>query len=186
MDDDDERKPSLVPDPTRAIGGQGDGVEIEISDARRLLERAAHEWLRSHAAAASGELAANGAWGEVRVRIVDDAEMAAAHARHSGVEGTTDVLTFDLRTDRERGTHPKLLDADVLVCADEARRQAQTRGHAPERELLLYILHAMLHCLGHDDHDDEAFARMHAEEDRLLARIGVGATFGAPRGECRC
>ena len=113
-----------------------------------------------------------GGGGEVRVRVVGDQEMAAAHERYSGVAGTTDVLTFNLA---EAGDG---LDVDVLVCMDEAERQAGRRGHAVERELLLYVIHGVLHCLGHDDHDEAAAARMHAEEDRVLEAVGVGATYG--------
>src|SRR6185369_8183115 len=96
------------------------------------------------------------------VRVVGDEEMAAAHQRFSGVAGTTDVLTFDLT---EAGG---ALDVDLLVCFDEASRQAASRGHGVERELLLYVVHGVLHCLGHDDHEEAAAARMHAEEDRVL------------------
>jgi rRNA maturation RNase YbeY len=109
--------------------------------------------------------------------------MAAAHARFSRVEGTTDVLTFDL-TEGASGTRPAAgaapLDADILLCLDEARRQASARGIPVERELLLYFVHATLHCLGEDDTNDDAAAAMHAREDALLCAIGVGVTFAAP------
>jgi probable rRNA maturation factor len=79
------------------------------------------------------------------------------------------------------------LDVDLLVCADEAGRQAELRGFTVERELLLYIVHGVLHCLGFDDHNETDSARMHAEEDRLLAAAGVGATYAPaePMGEGR-
>ena len=109
--------------------------------------------------------------GRFHLEIVDDAEMARLHRAHSGVPGTTDVLTF---LQSEPG---EPIDADVALCLDEARRQAAEFGHAAERELLLYAVHALLHCAGHDDHDPVAFERMHAEEDRILDAIGVGATF---------
>lgn len=123
-----------------------------------------------------------GATGEVRVRLVEDAEMAAAHQRHCGVPGTTDVITFDLT---EGGSaRGKALDVDLLVCADEAERQARTRGHEVRGEVLLYIVHGMLHCLGHDDHDEADASAMHAREDEVLTAIGVGATYAtSPRPE---
>jgi probable rRNA maturation factor len=128
-------------------------------------------WLCEHATAALRVL---GCLGEVRARVVNDAEMAAAHEKYSGVPGTTDVLTFDLRDDPGGGGP---LDTDILVCIDEARRQAAARGLRVERELLLYIVHGVLHCLGFDDHDGAGAAAMHAEEDRVLEAIGVGRTF---------
>lgn len=132
---------------------------------RDFLARLGHEALR-----------ALGATGEVRALIADDAHMSRAHARYSGVEGTTDVLTFDL----SGGDGP--LDADLLICLDEAQRQSAIHGHEPERELLLYILHGVLHCLGHDDHDEDDARRMHEEEDRVLTAIGVGPVYAPGAG----
>jgi probable rRNA maturation factor len=161
-------------------GGAGGGpgrVAVEIVDHGRLLQGPVLGVLLGHARAAVAA-AAGDRGGEVRVRLVDDAAMAVAHERYSGIPGTTDVLTFDLSGGRTAGGGD--LDVDILACVDEARRQAGHHGHAPERELLLYILHGVLHCLGHDDHDAGGFERMHAEEDRVLEAIGVGPVFHAP------
>jgi probable rRNA maturation factor len=113
--------------------------------------------------------------GEVRVRVVDDAHMADAHERWGGVPGTTDVLTFDLRDGR--AARDGEMDTDVLVCVDEARRQSVSRGVAVVHELLLYVLHAMLHCMGYDDHDEGDYRAMHEREDAVLREIGVGDVF---------
>jgi probable rRNA maturation factor len=106
--------------------------------------------------------------------MVDDARMDEYHRRFSGVAGTTDVLTFcgSDGPDEAGG-----MAVDLIVCADEAHRRAKEFGHAPEREVLLYAVHGILHCLGHDDHDPAAYERMHAEEDSILEAAGVGATF---------
>ena len=152
------------------------GVVVSIDDAARSLDDDDARWLRDALTRAVGEaVALEGAPAdghEVRVRIVDDAEMTALHDRHAGDPTTTDVLTFDLR-EGEAGP----LDVDIVVCAGEASRQAAARTRGVETELLLYALHGALHCLGYDDHDDGASARMHAREDEILSRIGVGALF---------
>ncbi|MEX0877117.1 MAG: rRNA maturation RNase YbeY [Phycisphaerales bacterium] len=115
--------------------------------------------------------------GSVRVRIVDDREMTEAHERYANAPGTTDVLTFDLAADTTGDPTHKALDADLIICHDQAARQAREHGHEPVRELLLYIIHGVLHCLGYDDHDEEGFNSMHTREDQILAAIGVGTTF---------
>lgn len=107
--------------------------------------------------------------------------MAALHERHSGVTGTTDVLTFDLRDDPSNAASP--LDVDVIVCVDEASRQAVSRAIPLEHELTLYVIHGILHVLGHDDHDDDAYQAMHAREDRILSAAGLGAIFSAPESQ---
>lgn len=161
-------------------------------------------WLIRHAERAVRRV---GGQGEVRVRIVGDEAMAAAHEEFAGVPGTTDVLTFDMsepieaagpesgeesqewsppplptldqiRQDDVRSSH--VLDTDILVCLDEANRQSTARGYPCERELLLYTLHGVLHCIGFDDHEEADFEAMHAAEDAVLAAIGVGPVFHRP------
>lgn len=185
-------------------GGEGarsaGGVSLTIVDATRAegsggLAEAALAWLSEAGGRAVGLLNVGG---EVRVRVVEDAEMAAAHLEYAEVEGTTDVLTFDMSDRDENPEVPErnlgrlctvyerelfCVDTDILICFDEAVRQAARRGYPVEKELLLYIVHGVLHCLGWDDHDDEASEAMHAVEDEVLVKIGVGPVYGVEPAE---
>lgn len=149
-------------------------VSVELLDGTGRLNPGHVAWLRQRATAALGAVAA-APGSDVRIRVVDDAEMAGLHGRFSHDPTTTDVLTFSLG-------EGACLDVDLYVCLDEAGRAAGARGHPVERELLLYIVHGVLHCLGHDDHDEAAAAAMHAREDEVLTAIGVGATYARPAG----
>lgn len=111
--------------------------------------------------------------GALSVAIVDDATMSGIHERFLSVEGTTDVLTFELEH-RPDGT---VEEGEVVICFDEAVRQADERGHPVEEELLLYAVHGLLHLSGYDDRDPAAYDRMHAREDELLEAIGIGRRF---------
>lgn len=168
----------------------GAGLRVEVESAGDALAPEELRALRDIARAAGAEVSRRlGARGEARVRVVRDDEMARLHAQRLGVEGTTDVLTFDLL-----GAGGPEVDADIVVCADVARREAAARGagdvDGAARELALYIVHGVLHCLGYDDHDDDASARMHAMEDDVLQGAGVGRVFDPsgeaerPRGGC--
>ncbi len=140
-------------------------------------------------------------FGTVAVQIVTDESMLRFHHRHSGVATTTDVLTFpssvpqagpcpeppqgqpggQLREPARLRESVPTIDVDLVLCRDEAARRADERNHPVERELLLYALHGLLHCAGYDDHEPADYERMHAEEDRILEAVGIGATFfGAP------
>ena len=110
--------------------------------------------------------------GVVHVLVVADDRMAELHEQYKQVAGTTDVLTFDLRDDPDQP-----LEGDIVICMDEARRQAGQRGHDTRLELLLYALHGLLHLLGEDDQTPGAFERMHRREDELLTRAGFGPVF---------
>lgn len=156
-------------------GGCGSGQGPAVVDVVDSTGRCGPElvgWLGSRMGEACREL---GVSGEVRIRVVADAVMSDLHATHSGIPGTTDVLTFDLR---DLGVGP--MDLDLVVCLDEAERQSGQRGHEPAKELLLYAVHGLLHCLGHDDHSEEAALRMHRAEDAVLSAIGVGVVYARP------
>ncbi|QDU72298.1 rRNA maturation RNase YbeY [Mucisphaera calidilacus] len=106
------------------------------------------------------------------VVFVGDEAMAQLHGKYLDDPTTTDVMTFDLR-ETEEGP----IDGELVICVDEATREADSCGHGVERELLLYAVHGLLHLLGYDDHDPEQAQIMHTEEDRLLRAIGVGAVY---------
>ncbi|MGP1310148.1 MAG: rRNA maturation RNase YbeY [Phycisphaerales bacterium] len=144
--------------------GPGDAEGWLLGQGRRALEEAARRFSLE---------------GEVRVRVVRDAEMAELHARTMHIDETTDVLTFDLLDGEPEASRAGRIDADLVVCVDEAARQARQRGHGVERELLLYIVHGVLHCVpGYDDATEDGAAAMHTVEDAILETIGVGAVYG--------
>ncbi|MDG1137426.1 MAG: rRNA maturation RNase YbeY [Phycisphaerales bacterium] len=128
-----------------------------------------YNWLQIQTCNALSFLHLN--YSEVSVRVIGNDEMSQLHVKHSGVEGTTDVLTFD------HGGDEHSVRADIAICVDVAKREAEKRGHALQNELLLYIVHGILHCCGFDDHDEKSHALMHEEEDRVLSSIGVGAVW---------
>jgi len=101
--------------------------------------------------------------------------MKAWHKRHLGKSSTTDVLTFDLRSDPDDP-----LEADLVICLDQAKRQAALRGHSTDKEVLLYAVHGLLHLIGHDDHQEKSARKMHRREDELLIKAGFGPIYNSP------
>jgi len=102
--------------------------------------------------------------GQLSVAIVGARRMANLHWQYLGVGGPTDVLTFDLGSDRRHGR----LDGEIVLCADVARRQRAWRA-----ELALYLVHGVLHLAGYDDRTPRAARRMHAREAELLRELGI-------------
>ena len=95
---------------------------------------------------------------EVSVRVVCDEEMSILHIKHSGVEGTTDVLTFD------HGSDEQSVRADLAVCFDVAMRESKNRNHSVQNELLLYIVHGILHCIPYATREAAHWALMSPNE----------------------
>jgi probable rRNA maturation factor len=106
--------------------------------------------------------------------LVGDVAMDAAHQRFMQIAGTTDVMSFPAHD--ECDPHARV-EADLYICTDVARREAAARGHALDREILLYAVHGTLHACGYRDDTDAAAAIIHAEEDRILAAGGYGNVY---------
>ena len=112
---------------------------------------------------------------EVSVLIVNDETMCNLHSKHSGNDSSTDVLTFD------HGSDEDAVCADIAICFDVAQREAEPRNNSIQNEMILYVLHGLLHCCGFDDDNDAEHQKIHAEEDRVLTAIGVGAVWSNVR-----
>ncbi|MCE5276921.1 MAG: rRNA maturation RNase YbeY [Planctomycetaceae bacterium] len=100
--------------------------------------------------------------GEVDVAVVDARQIAAVNRRYLRHAGATDVISFDLTTPGQP------IEAQIIVCGPLAVREARRRGIAPTHELLLYVLHGLLHVMGYDDQSADAAAAMAARQELLL------------------
>lgn len=108
---------------------------------------------------------------QVNIRLLDDSGISKLHQQWKGIDGPTDVLSwFHSSSDQP-------IEVDLAIGFDVAAREAAQRGHSVRQELLLYIVHGILHGCGFDDLAPEAADRMHAEEDRILALLGTKATY---------
>jgi probable rRNA maturation factor len=116
---------------------------------------------------------------EMSLALVDDARMSELHQEFMSIAGPTDVLTFPLDSDA-RG---RVTSGEVVVCVPQARREARARKMPTRVELLLYAIHGMLHLLGYDDRTDRAYRIMHAAEDEVMSKLGLGPVFS--RRPCR-
>lgn len=102
--------------------------------------------------------------------------MKALHKRFFNTTKTTDVISFDL-TDADADTNV----FDIIINTDQARRQAEKRGHSVAAETALYLVHGLLHQLGFDDLSDAKAAQMHCQEDAILQDVGFGCVFYSSR-----
>jgi probable rRNA maturation factor len=89
--------------------------------------------------------------GSLTVRLAGPAEMRRLNRRYRRQDRATDVLSFSLG---ERLPGGGLYAGDVLICLPVARRQARENGQSLERELLLLMIHGLLHLRGFDHESD--------------------------------
>ena len=101
--------------------------------------------------------------GHIDIAIVGPGEMAGHNRRFLNHAGATDVISFDLSSSDVPG-----ISAQIIICGAVARTQAKLRGLKPSDELMLYLIHGLLHMTGHDDTSVRAGARMSARQEELL------------------
>ncbi|HEY3762246.1 MAG TPA: rRNA maturation RNase YbeY [Verrucomicrobiae bacterium] len=101
----------------------------------------------------------------LEINLLDAKEMTALNETFLKHEGSTDVITFDYATASK-------LQGEIFVCVDEAILQAKKFKTTWQSEIIRYIVHGVLHLLGHDDTGAAARRRMKREENRLLRMLG--------------
>ncbi|MFH1129161.1 MAG: rRNA maturation RNase YbeY [Patescibacteria group bacterium] len=80
------------------------------------------------------------------IAIVDDAKMKALNKKYRKKNKTTDVLSFDY--------------GEIIICLNQAKRQAKKEKHSLEQELEMLLLHGILHLAGYDDQTKKDYNKM--------------------------
>jgi probable rRNA maturation factor len=119
--------------------------------------------LKEIAAAALDELKIKEA--ELGIVLISAKEMASMNEKFLGHEGPTDVITFDYSEKR------KQLHGELFVCVAVAEKQAKEFGTNRQSEIVRYIVHGILHLMGHDDLQAVARKKMKLEERRLVRKL---------------
>ncbi len=156
------------------LGDPGPSVAVELNFLTEDVEPPLKGWLDRQLARVAS--LAGVRRGQLSVALVSDDRMTDLQQRYKGATGTTDVLSFDLRDDP---ADP--VEADLVICLDQAAHNAQAYGHDTRLEVLLCAVHGLLHLIGYDDCDPQHAARMHRREDELLTQAGLGPVYD-PKG----
>jgi probable rRNA maturation factor len=138
-------------------------LELTITDSQEVLAFDVGRFAADVRALAEGA----GFSGDLSLAVVDDVEIHRINREFLDHDWPTDVIAFPLAED----------DAEIVVSAERALAEAESRGVEPMAELLLYVVHGLLHLVGHDDHDPEDARRMHEHSLNLLRSLGYRNTI---------
>jgi len=144
-------------------------VNIEVSGAAipRFSRREIAEFVRKVLIALRVDDDIN----EVSIAIVDDDAMRTLNRQFRKRNKTTDVLTFPAdASDADPQAHGRPL-GDIVISADQARRQAADQRHSLPTEVRYLILHGILHALGYDHETDDG--EMNALEVEVRGTVGL-------------
>lgn len=102
---------------------------------------------------------------KISLAFVTDPTIHALNKRFLDHDYPTDCLTFPL----EHGKGG--LEGEVVISADTAIRQGAEYDNDPQQELLLYVVHGILHLMDYDDQNDAAERAMRAREQHYLKQL---------------
>jgi len=98
----------------------------------------------------------------LEISFVSDTTIAQVHHEFMDVAGATDVITFD--------------HGEIIISVQTALTQSARYDNSWQRELLLYIIHGLLHLIGHKDHHPSDRAVMEQAQFEILDLIEPKST----------
>ncbi|MFT5303540.1 MAG: putative rRNA maturation factor [Mariniblastus sp.] len=107
--------------------------------------------------------------GEVSIAVVDDPAIRKLNKQYLEHDYETDVISFVLEFDDEANS----LVGQLIVSTDTAATMAAQLGGTMQEELLLYVIHGMLHLVGYNDKDPAEAVEMRVAEKLYLAKFGI-------------
>jgi probable rRNA maturation factor len=115
---------------------------------------------------------------ELGISLVGSKAMAKINWDFLRHEGSTDVITFGYAKPEARSDKRKLkLHGELFVCVDEAILQAKNFKTNWQSEIVRYIVHGILHLLGHDDLKPHLRRKLKRAENRLVRRLAQRFTL---------
>ena len=84
--------------------------------------------------------------------------MRALNKEYLSHDYVTDVLTFELGEDQ----------GEIIICPLVACTNARAHQNTTEKEIILYVIHGILHLAGYDDHSPKDILEMRRMEKELL------------------
>ncbi len=130
-----------------------DAVEVD----RRRMREVAHTVL-------SGECVNDA---DISLAFVDNITSQTLNKRYLQHDEPTDVLSFPLSTGK------KQLAGELVIGAEVAKAQSETRGHDLQAELALYVIHGLLHLCNYNDETTADAAEMRQRERHYLHKLGL-------------
>lgn len=103
------------------------------------------------------------------ISIVDDPTIHRLNRDHLQHDWPTDVISFVFENEAQ------CVDGEIIASLDTATRVAEQAGWSAADELLLYIIHGLLHLAGLDDIEPTDRALMRDTEKACLLALEIPA-----------
>lgn len=103
---------------------------------------------------------------KLSIAFVDDNEIRKLNKRYLGINEVTDVIAFPLNN------HKSALNGEIVISVETAVDTAGKENIDVEGEIILYVVHGLLHLLGYCDKNRDEAEIMHDKESTILKSLG--------------
>ena len=116
--------------------------------------------------------------GELSVVVTRDPRIRSLNAEFRAKDKVTNVLSFP----QDEPRAGKLI-GDVVISVDTVARQGAQTGSGFRYTFAFYLVHGILHLLGHDHHEPAEAKRMYRRTREILEAVGVDRVARRVRGK---
>lgn len=102
---------------------------------------------------------------ELGVFFLSDREIKALNKQYKKRDRPTDVLSFAIVSAGSGGGVPM---GEIFISVDRARRNCKLYKNTIEDELMLYVIHGILHLFGYDDLKSDDRNEMSEKQEEVL------------------
>ena len=118
--------------------------------------------------------------------FVSHQKIKALNKKYLNRNYATDVLAFDLNDNTPSGRKSKVVIGDIIVSTDAALKYASGHQIVLAKELILYVIHGLLHLCGYDDREPGDARRMRRKEQKILSYLGTKVNTVARKKVVTC
>ena len=111
----------------------------------------------------------------ISISVVDNATIHRVNREHLQHDYPTDVISFQLEFLPD--ADGAIVEGEIIASAEMAIQMAPDVGWDANSELLLYIVHGLLHLCGYDDLTSPDKAVMRSREQHSLALLGLHPVY---------
>ncbi|MEK9629875.1 MAG: rRNA maturation RNase YbeY [Nitrospinota bacterium] len=108
---------------------------------------------------------------EVSILFTGDRDIQNLNHEFRNVNQPTDVLSFPQNEEEDPYTHEEEILGDIAVSLDTAQRQAKEHGLTFKEEIILLLIHGILHLLGYDHEISEQEDKKMRSKTRELFKL---------------
>jgi len=104
---------------------------------------------------------------EIGIILVNDRQIRTYNREYRKKDKPTDVLSFPMREGIGGDLHPHFL-GDVMISLETSAEEAKQYGRSRREQLLILLIHGILHLLGYDHERSPIEERRMQRREKLL------------------